>query len=53
VTELTPSGPLKVGKRNCLALKIFGILVAVAEGPIAIGALVVIVLSILKVLWWG
>jgi hypothetical protein len=38
-------------KRNSLAVRIFGVLGAVAEGPIAIGALVLIVWFVVQVLW--
>jgi hypothetical protein len=38
-------------KRNRLAVRIFGVLGAVAEGPIAIAALVLIVLFVVQVLW--
>jgi hypothetical protein len=39
------------GKRDRLSVRIFGILGAVAEGPIAICALVLIVLLITQALW--
>ena len=39
------------GKRDRLAVRIFGLLGAVAEGPIAIGALVLIVLLLTQALW--
>jgi hypothetical protein len=39
------------GKNDRLAVKIFGLLGAVAEGPIAIGALVLIVLYVTEVVW--
>jgi hypothetical protein len=39
------------GKRNCLVVRIFGVPGAVTEGPIAIGALVLIVLFVVQVLW--
>jgi len=39
------------GKRDRLAVRIFGVLGAVAEGPVAIGALVLIVLFVVQVLW--
>jgi hypothetical protein len=39
------------GKRDRLAVRIFGLLGAVAEGPIAIFGLVVIVLLITQALW--
>jgi hypothetical protein len=35
-----------------LVIRIFGLLGAVAEGPIAIGALVLIVLLLTQPLWW-
>jgi hypothetical protein len=38
-------------RRDRLVVRIFGLLGAVAEGPIAIGALVVIVLLITQALW--
>jgi hypothetical protein len=37
-------------KRDRLAVRVFGLIGAVAEGPIAIGALVLIVLFV--ALWW-
>ena len=39
------------GGRNRLAVRIFGLLGAVADGPIAIAALVLIVLLITQTLW--
>jgi hypothetical protein len=38
-------------RRDRLAVRIFGALGAVAEGPIAIGALVIIILFVVKALW--
>jgi hypothetical protein len=38
-------------RRDRLAVRIFGLLEAVAEGPIAIGALVLVVLVIAQALW--
>ena len=38
-------------RRDRLALRVFGLLGAVAEGPVAIGALVLIVL-LLTHRWW-
>jgi hypothetical protein len=35
-----------------LAVRIFGLLGAVAEGPIAIGALVLIVFLLILPVWW-
>jgi hypothetical protein len=39
-------------KRDQLTVRIFGLLGAVAEGPLAIGALVFIVLLLTQPLWW-
>ena len=39
------------GKRDRLAVRIFGLLSAAAEGPLAIGALVLIVLVLTVALW--
>jgi hypothetical protein len=39
------------GERDRLAVRIFGLLGAVAEGPIAIGALVLIILLMTQALW--
>jgi hypothetical protein len=39
-------------KRNRLAVRIFGLLGADAEGPGAIGALVLIVILLTVPLWW-
>jgi hypothetical protein len=39
-------------KRDQLTIRIFGLLGAVAEGPLAISALVVIVLLLTQSLWW-
>jgi len=40
------------GKRDRIAVRIFGLLCAVAEGPMAICALVLIVLLLTQPLWW-
>jgi hypothetical protein len=39
-------------KRDQLSVRIFGLLGAVADGPIAIGALVLIVLLLTLPVWW-
>lgn len=40
-----------LGKRDRLVVQIFGLLGAVAEGPVAIIALVVIVLFVMQAVW--
>jgi hypothetical protein len=40
------------GKRNRLAVQIFGLLGAVADGPVAIAGLVLIVLILTQPFWW-
>jgi uncharacterized membrane protein required for colicin V production len=38
--------------RNRVTIRIFGLLIGTAEGPVAIAALVLIVLAVTKSLWW-
>jgi hypothetical protein len=48
---LGPAEVFMFGPRDRLAVRMFGLLAAVAEGPIAIGALVLIVLLVTHTLW--
>jgi hypothetical protein len=38
--------------KNRVTIRIFGILLGTAEGPMAIAALVLIVLAVTRSLWW-